>query len=254
MGLQTAALGTIVSTAALPPVKLQNGERIIACVLSNDVLVAKVHSFKFGKVYCNGGLCCKSDPGFVQVRYLIPVAYCAVDNQLNPLAGAEVFVRPLSRSNNNGYRWLVDQKQLNGGNIAGMNILINCIDTEYQKYEFSVHTRFKHPFYAGNQIWENAVKEGMQFYAQHIESFAMELSDEELQQKLAAAAQNTMGGAQAPQLPNFGGVPMPQTGAPAAPMIGNAQVTTAPQLATAPGATVHSINAADLDVIMGRKQ
>lgn len=125
-----AATGAKLSKHAFPKIKFEEGRRCRVSILTEDVIMVKLHYHpEVGYIICDGGACCKHCDK-VSIKYCYPVVLYETDN-----AGRIVSPKPEMRLLVLGGE-MYDQISLLseiGGSITNMDLLFSCTSTQYQK-------------------------------------------------------------------------------------------------------------------------
>lgn len=125
-----AATGSKLSKYPFPKVKFEEGRRCRVAILTEDVIMLKLHyNPDVGYIICDGGACCKYCDK-VSIKYCYPCVMYETDNagrcvstKVDPkllVLGGEMY----------------DQISLLseiGGSITNMDLLFSCTSTQYQK-------------------------------------------------------------------------------------------------------------------------
>lgn len=129
-GVVVASTGSKLSKYPFPKLKFEEGRRCRLAILTEDVLMLKVHYHpEVGNIICDGGACCKYCER-VSVKYCYPCVVYETDN-----SGRCVSTRVEPRLLVLGSE-MYDQISLLseiGGSITGMDLLFSCTSTQYQK-------------------------------------------------------------------------------------------------------------------------
>lgn len=147
--ITVAATGSKLSKYAFPKVKFEEGRRCRIAILTEDVMMIRLHyNNDIGYIICDGGACCKYCDK-VSVKYCYPCVMYETDNsgrcistKVEPkllVLGGEMYdnISLLSEI---------------GGSITNMDLLFTCSDAKYQKCQVTQ---------AGPALWmndENTVK------------------------------------------------------------------------------------------------
>jgi hypothetical protein len=125
-----ASTGAKLSKYPFPKIKFEEGRRCRVAILTEDVIMLKLHYHPdLGSIICDGGACCKYCDK-VSVKYCYPVVLYETDNS-GRLASPKIELRLLALGGE-----MYDQISLLseiGGSITGMDLLFSCTSTQYQK-------------------------------------------------------------------------------------------------------------------------
>jgi hypothetical protein len=125
-----ASTGSKLSKYAFPKIKFEEGRRCRLAILTEDVIMLKLHYHpEVGSIICDGGACCKFCDK-VSIKYCYPCVVYETDTSGRPVStrvepkllvlGGEIY----------------DQISLLseiGGSITNMDLLFSCTSTQYQK-------------------------------------------------------------------------------------------------------------------------
>lgn len=125
-----ASTGAKLSKYPFPKIKFEEGRRCRVAILTEDVIMLKLHYHPdLGSIICDGGACCKYCDK-VSVKYCYPVVLYETDNA-GRLISPKIELRLLVLGGE-----MYDQISLLseiGGSITGMDLLFSCTSTQYQK-------------------------------------------------------------------------------------------------------------------------
>jgi hypothetical protein len=125
-----ASTGAKLSKYPFPKIKFEEGRRCRVAILTEDVIMLKLHYHPdLGSIICDGGACCKYCDK-VSVKYCYPVVLYETDNA-GRLVSTKIELRLLVLGGE-----MYDQISLLseiGGSITGMDLLFSCTSTQYQK-------------------------------------------------------------------------------------------------------------------------
>ncbi len=125
-----APTGSKLSKFPFPKLKFEEGRRVRLAILTEDVLMLKLHYHPdAGYIICDGGACCKYCDK-VSIKYCYPVALYETDNS-GRIVSQKVELRLLVLGGE-----MYDQISLLseiGGSITNMDLLFSCTSTQYQK-------------------------------------------------------------------------------------------------------------------------
>lgn len=138
-----ASTGSKLSKYPFPKIKFEEGRRCRVAILTEDVIMIKLHyNSEVGYVLCDGGACCKYCDK-VSIKYCYPCVMYETDSAGRPTS-TKVEPRLLVLGGE-----LYDQISLLSeisGSITGMDLLFSCTSTQYQKCQVTQ---------AGNALWLN---------------------------------------------------------------------------------------------------
>lgn len=139
-----ASTGAKLSKYPFPKIKFEEGRRCRVAILTEDVIMLKLHYHPdLGSIICDGGACCKYCDK-VSVKYCYPVVLYETDNA-GRLVSTKIELRLLVLGGE-----MYDQISLLseiGGSITGMDLLFSCTSTQYQKCQVTQ---------AGTAQWMNS--------------------------------------------------------------------------------------------------
>ena len=125
-----ASTGAKLSKYPFPKIKFEEGRRCRVAILTEDVIMLKLHYHPdLGSIICDGGACCKYCDK-ISVKYCYPVVLYETDNA-GRLISTKIELRLLVLGGE-----MYDQISLLseiGGSITGMDLLFSCTSTQYQK-------------------------------------------------------------------------------------------------------------------------
>lgn len=125
-----AATGSKLSKYPFPKIKFEEGRRCRLAILTEDVMMIKLHYHpEVGYILCDGGACCKYCDK-VSIKYCYPCVVYETDN-----AGRPVSTRVEPKLLVLGGE-MYDQISLLseiGGSITSMDLLFSCTSTQFQK-------------------------------------------------------------------------------------------------------------------------
>ena len=125
-----APTGSKLSKYSFPKIKFEEGRRCRVALLTEDVIMIKLHYHPdMGYVLCDGGACCKYCDR-VRVKYCYPCVMYETDNA-GRVVSPKVDLKLLVLGGE-----MYDQISLLseiGGSITGMDLLFSCTSTQYQK-------------------------------------------------------------------------------------------------------------------------
>jgi len=181
--LMTATLGDTVSYAAVDRLQMRDGERTAICVLSKDILTARTHYVdeKKTKIYCNGGECCELF-GRPSIHYILMILHYKTDSQgkIDLNGGYKVKSLPLGFTQ---YNALIAIDNI-CGDITKIDLMVQCDDQKYKKYQFFQFGERQYPKIAGIS---QSLKDDVMYFKQHIaNSVAMKISPERLMSWLSS--------------------------------------------------------------------
>lgn len=127
-GVVVGETGLEVSRFPVEKTKFSKGQRALISILSDQVVVAKVHyDEEHGSFLCFGGACCQND--LARVRYVYPVMQYETNNKGKPIS-KEVKNKCLCIGADT-YQALLDIKELKG-DLTQFDLLVSCTDEQYQ--------------------------------------------------------------------------------------------------------------------------
>lgn len=125
-----ASTGSKLSKHAFPKIKFEEGRRCRVAILTEEVIMLKLHYHpEVGYIICDGGACCKHCDK-VSIKYCYPVVMYETDNS-GRIVSPKVELRLLVLGGE-----MYDQISLLseiGGSITNMDLLFSCTSTQYQK-------------------------------------------------------------------------------------------------------------------------
>lgn len=129
-GVTVAPTGTKLSKFPFPKVKFEEGRRCRLAILTEDVIMLKLHYHDaIGSIICDGGACCKYCDK-VSIKYCYPCVVYETDNT-GRIVSTNVELKLLALGGE-----MYDQISLLseiGGSITNMDLLFSCNSTQYQK-------------------------------------------------------------------------------------------------------------------------
>lgn len=138
-----ASTGSKLSKYPFPKIKFEEGRRCRLAILTEDVIMIKLHYHpEVGYILCDGGACCKYCDK-VSIKYCYPCVVYETDN-----AGRCVSTKVEPKLLVLGGE-MYDQISLLseiGGSITNMDLLFSCTSTQYQKCQVTQ---------AGPALWMN---------------------------------------------------------------------------------------------------
>lgn len=125
-----APTGTTLSKYPFPKVKFEEGRRCRVALLTEDVIMIKLHYHpELGYILCDGGACCKYCDR-VSIKYCYPCVMYDTDNSGRLLSQK---VEPkLLVLGGEMYSQISLLSEI-GGSITNMDLLFSCTSTQYQK-------------------------------------------------------------------------------------------------------------------------
>lgn len=174
-----AATGSKLSKFPFPKVKFEEGRRLRLAILTEDVIMVKLHYHTdVGYILCDGGACCKYCDK-VSIKYCYPCIVYETDN-----AGRTVSTKVEPKLLVLGGE-MYDQISLLSeisGSITGMDLLFSCNSTQYQKCQV---TQAGPAMWVSNQETVNFVTEYMKNNADKvIDALGRSYTADELAAKL----------------------------------------------------------------------
>lgn len=125
-----AATGSKLSKYPFPKIKFEEGRRCRVAILTEDVIMIKLHYHpEVGYILCDGGACCRYCDK-VSIKYCYPCIMYETDNG-GRIVSKKVDMRLLVLGGE-----MYDQISLLseiGGSITNMDLLFSCTSTQYQK-------------------------------------------------------------------------------------------------------------------------
>lgn len=125
-----AQTGAKLSKYPFPKIKFEEGRRVRVSILTEDVIMIKLHYHpEIGSIICDGGACCKYCDK-VSIKYCYPCVVYETDNSGRPTS-PRVELKLLTLGGE-----MYDQISLLseiGGSITNMDLLFSCTSTQYQK-------------------------------------------------------------------------------------------------------------------------
>lgn len=125
-----APTGSKLSKYPFPKIKFEEGRRCRLAILTEDVLMVKLHyNSDIGYIICDGGACCKYCDK-VSIKYCYPVVVYEVNDAGKPIS-TKVDPKLLVCGGE-----LYDQISLLAevsGSITNMDLIFTCQSTQYQK-------------------------------------------------------------------------------------------------------------------------
>lgn len=125
-----APTGSKLSKYAFPKIKFEEGRRCRISILTEDVIMLKLHyNQEVGYIICDGGACCKYCDK-VAIKYCYPCVVYDTDNSgriVSPRVEPKLLVLGGE---------MYDQISLLseiGGSITNMDLLFSCTSTQFQK-------------------------------------------------------------------------------------------------------------------------
>lgn len=138
-----AATGSKLSKFPFPKVKFEEGRRCRIAILTEDVIMVKLHyNSEVGYILCDGGACCKYCDR-VSVKYCYPCIVYETSEAGKPIS-TKVEPKLLVLGGE-----LYDQISLLSevsGSITNMDLIFTCTSTQYQKCQATQ---------AGPAVWMN---------------------------------------------------------------------------------------------------
>ena len=138
-----APTGSKLSRYPFPKIKFEEGRRCRVSLLTEDVIMIKLHYHPdLGYVLCDGGACCKYCDR-VSIKYCYPCVMYETNNS-GQIVSQKVELRLLVLGGE-----MYDQISLLseiGGSITNMDLLFSCTSTQYQKCQVTQ---------AGGAYWLN---------------------------------------------------------------------------------------------------
>jgi hypothetical protein len=129
-GVVIASTGSKLSRYPFPKIKFEEGRRCRVAILTEDVIMVKLHYHpEVGYIICDGGACCKYCDK-VSVKYCYPCVIYETDNSgriVSPRVEPKLLVLGSE---------MYDQISLiseMSGSITDMDLLFSCNSTQYQK-------------------------------------------------------------------------------------------------------------------------
>lgn len=143
-GITIAATGTKLSRFPFPKVKFEEGRRLRLSILTDDVIMLKLHYHpEVGYIICDGGACCKKCDK-VSIKYCYPCVVYETNEAGKPISN-KVDLRLLVVGGE-----MYDQISLLAevsGSLTGSDIIFTCTSTQYQKCQATV---------AGTASWQSS--------------------------------------------------------------------------------------------------
>jgi len=125
-----APTGSKLSRYPFPKIKFEEGRRCRVAILTEDVMMIKLHYHpEAGYIICDGGACCKYCDK-VSIKYCYPCVIYDTDNA-GRIVSPKVELRLLVLGGE-----MYDQISLlseMSGSITGMDLLFSCTSTQFQK-------------------------------------------------------------------------------------------------------------------------
>lgn len=125
-----APTGSKLSKYPFPKIKFEEGRRCRVAILTEDVIMIKLHYHpEVGYIICDGTACCKYCDK-VSIKYCYPCVMYETDNS-GRVVSKKVDMRLLVLGGE-----MYDQISLLseiGGSITNMDLLFSCTSTQYQK-------------------------------------------------------------------------------------------------------------------------
>lgn len=129
--VMVAPTGAKLSRYPFPKVKFEEGRRTRLAILTEDVLMVKLHYHEdAGYIICDGGACCKYCDK-VSIKYCYPVVVYTDCNDAGKPVSKKIDVRLLVLGGE-----LYDQISLLSEineSITGIDLIFSCSDAKYQK-------------------------------------------------------------------------------------------------------------------------
>jgi len=152
-----APTGSKLSKYPFPKIKFEEGRRCRLAILTEDVIMIKLHYHpEVGYIICDGGACCKYCDK-VSIKYCYPVVVYEVNDSGKPIS-TKVEPKLLVCGGE-----LYDQISLLaevGGSITNVDLIFTCQSTQYQKCQATQ---------AGPALWLNN-PESVKFVNEYMES------------------------------------------------------------------------------------
>lgn len=156
-GVIVGNTGIEVSRFPVEKTKFSKGQRSMISILSDQVVVAKVHYDEdIGSFLCFGGACCKDD--LARVKYVYPVLQYETNAKGKPIS-KEVKCKAFAIGADT-YQSLLDIQELKGP-LTQFDLLISCTDEQYQTISIQE---------AGQAKWKKApemVRKIQEFWAEN---------------------------------------------------------------------------------------
>lgn len=125
-----ASTGSKLSRFPFPKIKFEEGRRCRVAILTEDVIMLKLHYHpEVGYIICDGGACCKYCDK-VSIKYCYPCVMYETDNS-GRIVSPKIDMKLLVLGGE-----MYDQISLLseiGGSITNMDLLFSCTSTQYQK-------------------------------------------------------------------------------------------------------------------------
>ncbi len=141
--ITVAATGSKLSKFPFPKVKFEEGRRVRIAILTEDVIMVKLHYHNdIGYIMCDGGACCKYCDK-VSIKYCYPCIVYETNEAGKPIS-TKVDPKLLVLGGE-----LYDQISLLSevsGSITNMDLIFTCTSTQYQKCQATQ---------AGAALWLN---------------------------------------------------------------------------------------------------
>lgn len=138
-----ASTGSKLSKYPFPKIKFEEGRRCRLAILTEDVIMIKLHYHpEVGYILCDGGACCKYCDK-VSIKYCYPCVVYETNEAGKPIS-TKVDLKLLVLGGE-----LYDQISLLSevsGSITGMDLIFTCQSTQYQKCQATQ---------AGPALWMN---------------------------------------------------------------------------------------------------
>lgn len=136
------SIGDLVKPIAVEKFRGSEGTREVVAVMSTKVNAAGIHfSPGMGYFYCFKGRCCQ-ELGLAQLRYVIPLI-CYTVQETHPKTqvptkwGSPMVAKYLALGKDAYESDLLVKHQLQG-DITKFDLLVSCVDDQYQKLKFEV--------------------------------------------------------------------------------------------------------------------
>ena len=136
-----ATTGAKLSKYPFPKVKFEEGRRCRIAILTDDVIMLKLHYHpEVGSIICDGGACCKYCDK-VSIKYCYPCIVYDTDN-VGRTTSPKVECKILALGGEM-YDQISLLSEINGS-ITNMDLLFSCNSTQYQKCQITQ---------AGSALW-----------------------------------------------------------------------------------------------------
>lgn len=142
-GIVVASTGTKLSRYAFPKIKFEEGRRCRLAILTEDVIMCKVHyNEEMGYIICDGGACCKYCDK-VSIKYCYPCVVYETNEAGKPVS-SKVELKLLVLGGEL-YEQISLLSEINES-ITGIDLIFSCTSTQFQKCQVTQ---------ASNALWMN---------------------------------------------------------------------------------------------------